>query len=237
MPKKKTLIHAPKSCGGNYTTEYHEDNIPYLLCDTCGHKIDDWQTWNSQYKDLWRDDSNWKAKKNHLTVLLGYFCAVYENHYGISYTLSLNERGLFRGPEVNVLRRIYAMLNGDPWKVKDYIDFIFARKVQKRKKRITSLSYLAVTDFVHEYKLAAQKAQYVYRSTPLPEKMLKWIHKCAPGVEDCMTLQDFGDLKLLLTHYRSGNFEKTADLTKFVSKLESMGYINQELQIKNWRDQ
>jgi len=212
------------------------NNIPYLKCDSCQHEIKDWLTWEEKYKNFWQAEESWKEKKNHLTVLLGYFCAVYEDYYKVEYTLSLNEKGLFRGPEINVLRRVYSMFNGDAAKVKDYIDFIFTRKVQKRKKRITSLSYLAVQDFVQEYKLMAKRAEQVDRSTVLPKKMLDWVSKFVPDVEKHVELNDFGDLNLLLTHYKEGHFKDVEEVNVFVSKLQKMNYINEQYKINNWRE-
>lgn len=232
---KKKIIHAPKSCGGTMEVLYNKNNIPYLQCDRCSHKINDWVAWEEQYKDIWQDQENWKAKKNHLTCILGYFCARYKDYYGIDYTLSLNEKGLFRGSEINVLRRLYVMLENDPWKVKEYIDFIFNRKVQKRKKRITNLSYLVVQDFVQEFKLHVEQAKFVTRSTPLPSAMIAWVKKFAPEVENSVVLNDYGDLHLLLSHHKNGHFKNNDSVNKFVKKLQERKYINTDLNIYNWR--
>lgn len=236
MGRTKQLIHAPKKCGGELEVEYTEDNIPVLRCNVCNHEIDDWVRWEKSYKDLWEKEENWQDKKNHLSVLLGYFCARYKDYYNIEYTLSLNEKGLFRGPEINVLRRVYRMLGEDVIACKDYIDFIFVRKVQKRKKRISSLSYLAVQDFVQEYRLAKEHQKKIRRSTQLPDKMVKWVDEFAPAVKDYIELNDFGDLNLLLTHVRNGHISASDDLEKFLGKLQERKYIDASLKILNWSE-
>lgn len=235
MGRKKDIIHAPKKCGGVLETHY-KDNTPFLVCDKCGFEIKDWIKWETQYKDLWKSKDNWNDKKNHLTILLGYFCARYKDYYQIDYTLSLNEKGLFRGPEINVLRRVYSMLNSDPWIVKDYIDYVFQVKIHKRKKRVTSLSFLAVVDIIQEFKFAVKQSEKVDRSTKLPEKMVAWVNQHAPEVLDFVSLSDFGDLKLLLTHYKQGHMKGNTSIDSFVDKLEKMGYIDSSLNIKNWRE-
>jgi len=192
--------------------------------------------WDLKYKNLWEQKNNWNDKKNHLTILLGYFCAIYKDYYNVNYTLSLNEKGLFRGPEINVLRRIYKMLNSDPFYVKDYIDFVFAVKIHKRKKRITSLSFLAVAAIVQEFKLAVKRAEKVDRDTLLPKRMLEWVKINTPTVLDLIALKDFGDLKLLLTHYKQGHMNENSSIKIFIEKLQKMGYIDSSLSIKNWRE-
>jgi hypothetical protein len=236
MGRKKDLIHAPKKCGGLLETQYNQDNLPYLVCDKCAFEIQDWVKWETQYKGLWESKASWEDKKNHLTVLLGYFCAKYKDYYEIDYTLSLNEKGLFRGPEINVLRRVYSMLNSDPWVVKEYIDYVFAVKIHKRKKKISSLSFLAVADIVQEYKLAAKRAEKVDRDTVLPDKMLEWVKIHSPDVIDFVSLNDFGDLKLLLTHYKDGHMQGNKSVDFFVDKLQKMGYVDSTLSINNWRE-
>ena len=236
MGRNKQIIHAPKKCGGELEVEYTEDNIPILRCNLCDHEIDDWVRWETKYKNMWELEENWSDKKNHLSVLLGYFCARYKDYYGIGYTLSLNEKGLFRGPEINVMRRIYRMLHQDVMACKDYIDFIFARKVQKRKKRISSLSYLAVQDFVQEYRLAKESQKKIRRSTNLPEKMVRWVEEFTPGVREYVELRDFGDLNLLLTHVRNGHIGVSDDVGKFINKLKERKYIDDSLCIVNWSD-
>lgn len=236
MSKKKTLIHAPKKCGGTFTIEYSDSNIPKLVCETCAHTVDDWIKWDSQYKNLWEVKGNWDDKRNHLSCILGYFCALYKDTYGVEFTLSLNENGLFRGPEINVLRRIYAMLDSDPWKTKDYIDFYFQVKIKQKKKKISSLGALAVASIVQEFKLALKKSEQIDRDTTLPPKMLEWVNAFAPDVNNIMSLKDFGDLNVLLKYYKTGFVKKTGDIVKFVEKLQKLGYIDDTLQIKNWRE-
>lgn len=236
MGKKKILIHAAKKCGGVLLTEYSESNIPALVCELCGHRVDDWQKWDQQYKLLWEDKTCWNDKRNHLSCILGYFCAIYKDSYGLDFTISLNENGLFRGPEMNIFRRIYSMLGSDALVVKDYIDYFFQVRVKQRKKKISSLGSLAVPDIIQEFKLAAKKAEQIDRNTALPPKMIEWVNKFTPDVNRTMVLKDFGDLNVLLKYFETGLVKKTDDVVKFVGKLQQLGYIDDSFKIKNWRD-
>lgn len=236
MPKRKEIIHAPATCGGVMHVCFTDTNIPYLQCEKCSYVIKDWIDWENRYKGLWELEDNWKDKKNHLACLLGYFCARYEDYYNTKYTLSLNDKGLFRGPEINILRRVLRMLHSDPWLVKDYIDFIFETKVKHRKKKITSLSILAYQPNVQSYLLMREHNKKVDRNTPLPASMIKWINKFTPEVYDNMALSDFGDLHLLLTHYKTGVFQENKAIEMFLTKLKKCNYIDDNFQISNWRE-
>ena len=235
MPKKE-LKHTRKDCGGTFEVKYTEENIPYLLCDKCDHRIEDWVRWHSDYKELWRDDEKWASKKDHLACLLGWFNHLYEEYYNTTYTFSLNEKGLFRGAEMHHMRKVYAMFANQPQDAKKYIDWIFENKVRLRKKRITSLGFLATAGVVQEFKLQTEREKVISRSTPLPEKMLLWIEQFVPEVTKYVSLRDFGELNLLLTYYKDGHMQGVSDIDKFIKKLIQTGHIDRNYTICNWRE-
>lgn len=230
----KPIIHTSKKCGGTFEVNYTDDDVPYLICDTCGKEVNEWIKWSNEYKDLWMDESKWASKKDHPVVLLGYFCHVYKNYYGFEYTMSLTEKGLFKGPEVTMIRAVYRKLDSNAKAVKGYIDFIFERKVHKRKKKITNLSYLNVQDFINEYKMARANAKKVSRSTPLPSKVKDWLQKNSSEIEEYVVLNDFGDLKTLLDHYET-SFKDVDIISRLVYGLKQKGYVSEENKIIGWQ--
>lgn len=232
---KKELIHATKSCGGVYKIGYNADNIPLLTCLKCDKVIDDWVKWQETYKYYWEDSQKWEDKKDHMVVLLGYFCAIYRNYYGIDYVLSLNESGLFSGAEMNVLRKTYRALESNPNIVKKYIDFLFQSKVTRRKKKITSISYIATPALIQEFKFTLEKEKHVTRDTPIPVKVLDWVKIRAPNVLSMTSLNDYGDLKSFLALYKiHGVNDPDADV--FINKLKENKLIDDAYLINNWRD-
>lgn len=233
--KNKIMIHAPKSCGGIFVTEFTEENIPFLKCDKCSHIIDDWIKWENLYSSFYKDDNKWSDKRNHMVCLLGQFCALYNEQYGMKYSMSLSEKGLFHGTEMALLRRVMRMLDNNASLTKEYIDWIFLTKVKNRKKKITSLSFMCVPDFVQEFKFARKKAQTISRDTPLPQKMLDWVNHFIPGIHNYVSLKDFNDLSILLTHHRNGHLLNVSEVISFVTKLKEAGYVDDELRLKNWR--
>jgi len=236
MAKKQDLIHTRKDCGGTFQVEYTDSSIPFLVCDKCGHRIEDWVRWESDYKGFWQNEAKWTTKKDHLTCLLGFFAHLYQDYYGTAFTFSLNEKGLFRGPEMHQLRKLYGMLDGNVQLARDYISWIFEEKVKMRKKRITSLGFLATASVIQEFKLKRERMSVISRSTPLPEKMLRWVETFAPGVTSVVSLRDFGELNLLLTYYRDGHMRGASDIDLFIDKLKQTGHIDSNYIIKNWRE-
>lgn len=232
----KSIVHTKKSCGGIYEILYKE-NVPYLKCENCGHEIDDWIKWDAEYKNWWRDSEKWNEKKNHLTCILGYILARFENHYGMPFALSLNEKGLFRGPEINVLRKIYASLGSDAWTVKRYVDWYWDQKIERRKKKITSISFLATPQLLNEFSFYRQKANKVTRDKKLPSAMINWINENAKGLYDYASLEDWGDLKMLMTHYKNGHLSQIDDANALVSKLREQNIISESNDILNWSEE
>jgi len=235
MATKKDIFHTKKSCGAKYETEYTEDDLPYLKCVGCGHELNDWIKWEKEYRHFWKDPEKWKNKNDGLMCVLGYFCHRYEEHYDTPFALSLNERGLFRGPEVNILRRVYKGLGNSYVGARHLIDWYFQEKIQRRKKRITSLSFLATPFTLNEFKLSWKRRQHITRDKPLPGGMLKWIDDFAPQVKDITDLKDYGDLKMMLKFYRDNHFD-SPDVIKFVEELQKQKVVTPGCEIANWRE-
>jgi len=236
MPSKKELKHAVKRCGGIYQVEYTDANIPFLICDICSHKIEDWIKWDNEYRLYWQDEEKWKNKKDHLTCLLGWFFSLYKEYYGVDFTFSLNEKGLFRGSEMHQIRKMHSMLDNNPDLSRAYISWIFQNKVRLRKKRITSLGFLATPAVIQEFKLQLERQKVINRQTPLPTKMMEWVDKFVPEILDYVSLRDFGELNLLLTHYSDGHLKGIPAVDSFIDKLNKTGYIDSNLKIRNWRE-
>lgn len=233
--KTKELIHAPKKCGGTLVPEFTAENLPYLKCDKCAHVVDDWIRWENTYSKFYLDDDKWADKKHSMVCLLGQFCSLYFDHYQMKYSLSLSDKGLFNGPETALLRRIMKMLDNDIALTREYIQWVFASKVKQRKKKITSLSFMCVPDFVQEFKFAKKKAQTITRDTLLPTKMLDWVNHFIPSIHNYVSLKDFNDLNVLLTHYRSGHLINVSEVSTFITKLQEAGYVDDACCLKNWR--
>ena len=233
---KKPIIHTAKDCGGEFAVLTTEKNVPYLECEKCGHKIEDWIKWDSEYKNYWRDAEKWDSKRDAVVCLLGYFSELYTKHYGVDFVFSLNDKGLFRGSEAHQIRKMYGLLANNAKVSKKYLDWVFETKVGQKKRKITSLGFLATPAIVNEFNLLQQKNKRITRSTALPNGMTTWLKSFAPETLSQVVLKDFGDLHSLLTHYGRGHLNDHEQTKIFVQKLVSSGVIDQNLKIKNWSE-
>lgn len=231
MKKQDLGIHAPKTCGGSFVCNFNENNIPYLQCEKCDHRIDDWIKWADKYSMLWKDEEAWKDSKNHIACVLGYFCEKYSSAYGMQYTLSLTPQGLFRGAEGVFCRRMLASFGNSAAEAKDYIDWFFANKVQSRKKKITSMSVMLAPNIIGLFKHQAAKQKLITRSTPVPVKMLEWIQENTPSVLAMTQLVDFGDLQQLL-RAAPQKVDANPDLDRFIQELYKKKLIDNDLNVQ-----
>lgn len=228
----KAIYHEKKDCGAKYEIEHTGLGVPYLECSGCGHKVDDWVRWAEDYSKYWEEKERWENKRDHLVCLLGLFVSLYKANYGIDFSFSLNERGLFRSAEANQIRKLYHSFDGDAALAAAYIRWVFAKKVVERKRKITSLGFLNVPATLNEFKQQKKKAGQIGRSTMLPPKMSDWLKQNLPDIP----LQDFGDLRNLLQHVKKDRIEKTKIIGVLIDKLQKAKMVSDDLEIAGWSE-
>lgn len=84
--------------------------------------------------------------------LLAYLCKKYETHYGLKYSFKFNNPAPSKSYEVYQIKKLANMLSSDPQILKDYLDWVFEKKIIEKKKRITSLGYFTHIDIVNDFK-------------------------------------------------------------------------------------
>lgn len=228
----KEIIHKKKDCGQPYEVGYTDAGLPFLTCTGCQHKMMDWVEWDQRYRHFWQEDSRWENKSDQMVCLLGYFAHRYSQAYQTNYSLSLTERGLFRGEEMAILRRVMLNLSSAE-QARDYLDWYFQVQIGRRQKRLTKISVLAAPALMNEFKLARKKQALITRDRKIPEGMIRWLEKFAPTVMEKVSLADYGDLRTLLAAHRDGSLTGS-DFDSFVSELARQRVIDADGQIANW---
>ncbi len=84
--------------------------------------------------------------------LLAYLCKKYEAHYGLKYSFTFNNPTPSKSYEVYQIKKLANMLSADPQILKNYLDWVFEKKIIEKKKRITSLGYFTHIDIVNDFK-------------------------------------------------------------------------------------
>jgi hypothetical protein len=238
MAKAKEILHTSKQCGGSgvFEVKYDENNTPFLQCNSCSKVVDDWIRWRNQYAQYWTQDDKWASKKDHIVCILGYFAHKYREHYGVDFVFSLNERGLFNGKETFIIRKTYNMLDGDAVMCRKYIDWLFVHKIARKNKRVTSISFIAVSDLVQEFKFFCKKERVITRDKPIPDKMTAWVREHTPEILNNLSLRDFGELRMALHAYKAGDLGHVPGLDVFIQRLRTNNVISEDFNIIGWSD-
>lgn len=84
--------------------------------------------------------------------LLAYLCRKYEAYYGLKYSFRFNNPTPSKSYEVYQIKKLASMLSSDPQILKNYLDWVFDKKIFEKKKIITSLGYFTHIDIVNDFK-------------------------------------------------------------------------------------
>lgn len=131
---------------------------------------------NDQYKKFFEkfkeietsDVTEWKTAQ-----VLGYFVDLYNKTYHTKYQFKFNSPSPSKSFEVFQIKKLAMQLSSSPNILKDYIDWVFANKVTKAKRKLTSISFLTNEGTLSEFKkilLSGKTPLNVDRSSSLPEK-------------------------------------------------------------------
>jgi len=104
--------------------------------------------------------------------LLAYLCKKYEAYYGLKYSFTFNNPAPSKSYEVYQIKKLSNMLSSDPQILKDYLDWVFEKKIIEKKKRITSLGYFTHIDVVNEFKFKFLfNKKQITRTDALPDNV------------------------------------------------------------------
>jgi len=197
MARKKVI--KCKVCNINKEVVFKGDGVQYPVfsCPKCGDEKNDWQKWWEEYKDRFKDPENWKKKKELLACVVGYFCYKYKEFYGFNYTFTYTNPVPYTSKDFTMGRRLITMFENDGPAIKNYIKWIFAKKVRPSYS-ITSLGFFTVANLVNEYKAARARAKILKRSSPLPKEFLNWCKENHNEVFDSHHLENWNDLNRLV---------------------------------------
>lgn len=159
--------------------------------------------------------------------LLGYFCKKYLEAYQVNYEFKFNSPNPVKGFEIFNIKKIAMLLSSDPVILKQYIDWVYDTKVKNGKRRLTSISFMAVEALVNDYKcnvlLGKKKQLQVDRTTLLPPD-IKQLFKEVDYVKT------YGDLVFI---YRalSNNSDNSSVSPVLMSAMEALKVSNFDFSI------
>ena len=142
--------------------------------------------------------------------ILAYFCKKYKEQYLINYKFKFNSPAPSKSFEVFQVKRLAMLLSSKPNILKDYIDWVFANKVVKAKRRLTSISFLTIEDTLSFYKVnILLSTNSIQRTTPLPDSY--------KNIFTAFNVQTYGDLAFLAQM-------QTDDVNILFNKIKELGF-------------
>ena len=114
---------------------------------------------------------------------LAYFSMRYEQHFGKRFAFSL--RGApTKCTEIVFIKKIGAMLGTTNQRtVKNYIDWVFDKKIIPQRKRIRSLAFFMAPGLGNEFNLQRQAESVIGRSTALPREFVELAFEAGIPIE------------------------------------------------------
>jgi hypothetical protein len=180
---------------------------------------------NNNYKkffDKFKEIESLPVEEWKVVHIISYFCKKYNQTYNVNYKFKYNSPSPSKCFEVFQIKKLGSMLTANPKLLKEYIDWVFKTKVIEAKRRLTSISFLTVENFVNFYKinilLSGNHNLNIDRSTLLPDNF-KLCFKNA-GVE----ISTYGELAFI-----SQMSDMPFEIIGAFQKIEEMGFEKEVL--------
>jgi hypothetical protein len=201
--RKKNIC---KICGKKKDVTFEGNGVQYPVFSCPEHGQDErneWARWWDLYHDRWKQNSEyWDQPREKPSCLVSYFCYKFREFYGYEYTLDCTNPVPYTSKDFIMARRILALFQGNAKRVKNYIDWVFAKRI-KKNYTINSFGFFSLPNLVNEYNAARAKSKILRRTTPLPQKFLKWCKEFHPNIFERQQFSTWDDLNGLVTYIKS----------------------------------
>lgn len=218
---KISLVGEP--CSGKYVLKY-EDNIPIFTCSACGDRDLTWKKFFQEYLTLYSIKENWDVPANHVTCILGFFCHMYKEFYGIDYTFVPKNPNPYGCREIKQIWTLLASFENNAHEVRRYIYWLFKKRLSK-SANIVSFGYLIVEGAIRQYKLYASKKTKLTRSSLLSSEFIAWCRENTPEIFKRFELTTINDLGALLKHVECWKPDENSDEVKVIRLAEQKNLI------------
>lgn len=150
-----------------------------------------------RFFDKFKEHESKEIKEWNKTDILAYFCNKYYKKYNSEYIFKFNTPQPSKCFEVFNINKLTILLSSDPETLKLYIDWVYSEKVEKAKRKLTSISFLSNDLYLKEFKQKYLSGNIsslpnIDRTLELPESILVKIKSID---ENILT---YGDLAFIL---------------------------------------
>ena len=160
-----------------------EENDPYAGLNTY------WKKFFKKFDEI--DNPEFKTSQWKEIHVLAYVCKRYERHFGRKFSVTI-KGAPSKSPDIYVIKRIIASLNTTNMRtVKDYIDWVFDKKIIPRKSHFRTVGFFLTQGFANEFFHERVKKTKITRSSKLPESYIKI------GEDLGVNINTYGDLAFI----------------------------------------
>lgn len=149
-----------------------------------------WRKFFKKFEEI--DDPNMKPSQWKEVHVLAYICKRYEQQYGRKFSVTIKGAPT-RSPDMYVVKRIIASLNTTNMRtVKEYIDWVFDKKIIPKKTHFRKVGYFLTEGFANEFfHEKMNKKSGFKRSSGLPAAYIKIAEDLG------INISTYGDLAFL----------------------------------------
>ncbi len=149
--------------------------------------------------------------------MLSYICHKFESVCNSPYSFSLSGAPS-KCNEMFLTKKIGLVLESDnPKYIKDYIDWVFEKKIATGKVKLTSIGFFSNPKLANEFKSYYIESKKIKRSTPLPETCINIANEMSIDVSS------YGDLAFIKMALKD-NSDGMELYNEFIDKLYSISF-------------
>lgn len=150
--------------------------------------------------------------------LLGYTLDRFKKLYGREYSIAM-KGAPGKCSEMFFIRNMIRTLGvSDMNIIKEYVDWVYDKKIIPDNKKIRTFSYFMTSSLVNEFKFQKTESEIIKRSTELPNNYKEIANNLN------MSVNTYGDLAFVKMAYDKAKGDSNNTYVKFFSSLEGNGF-------------
>lgn len=150
--------------------------------------------------------------------LLGYVCARYEELYGRKYSIAM-KGAPGKCSEMFFVRNMIRTLGTTNMNIaKQYVDWVYDKKIIPGNKKIKTFSYFMTAGLVNEFLFEKTEDEIIKRSTELPKNY----KEIADNLN--VSINTYGDLAFIKMAYDKAKGDLNNAYVQFFMDLQDMGF-------------
>jgi len=193
-----------KLCGKKKNITFEGDGVQYPVFSCPEHGLEsrnEWARWWKQYHNRWQQkDEFWDQPREKPSCLVSYFCHKFKEFYGYEYTLDCTNPIPYTSKDFIMSRRILALFHGNARRAKNYINWVFEKRVKSVNYTVSSFGFFSSPQLVNEYNAARARSKIIRRSSSLPKNFVEWCKEHHPSIFERQQLSTWDDLNGLIAH-------------------------------------